>query len=45
MARKIPLKTCPLTGVVDENGKALRWYGAVFDIDDQKNAEEALRVS
>jgi PAS domain S-box-containing protein len=29
----------------DENGKIIRWYGALEDIDDYKKAEEALRRS
>ena len=28
----------------DERGKIVRWYGTVFDIDDRKRAEEALRT-
>jgi PAS domain-containing protein len=29
----------------DEKGKIIRWYGTLEDIDDHKNAEEALRRS
>ncbi len=29
----------------DENGKIIRWYGTLEDIDDHKKAEEALRRS
>jgi PAS domain S-box-containing protein len=29
----------------DETGKIVRWYGAQFDIEDLKQAEEALRAS
>ncbi len=30
---------------LDENGKVMRWYGSVEDIDDHKKALEALRAS
>ena len=29
----------------DEDGKIIRWYGTLEDIDDHKKAEEALRRS
>jgi PAS domain S-box-containing protein len=29
----------------NEEGKILRWYGLIIDVDDQKNAAEALRKS
>ena len=29
----------------DEQGNVVRWYGLLVDVDDQKNAEEALRMS
>ena len=31
--------------LVDEEGRILRWYGLLVDIDERKNAEEALRRS
>ena len=33
-------RTCPR---FDETGKLIKWYGAAFDIEDQKRAEEKLR--
>jgi PAS domain S-box-containing protein len=30
---------------IDEQGRVLRWYGLLTDIDDQRTAEEALRQS
>ena len=35
--RRVPLR--------DETGKAIKWYGVAFDIDDRKRAEDALRRS
>ncbi|MBA1138663.1 PAS domain-containing protein [Mesorhizobium neociceri] len=29
----------------DSDGRVLRWYGVLIDVDDQKNAEEAVRES
>jgi PAS domain S-box-containing protein len=33
------------TPLRDENGKVVKWYGVVTDIEDRKHAEEALRES
>src|SRR5215470_16387668 len=35
--RRVPLR--------DETGKVIRWYGASYDIEDQKRAEQALAAS
>jgi PAS domain-containing protein len=35
--RNVPLR--------DENGKLVRWYGTAIDIEDRKQAEQALRKS
>jgi PAS domain S-box-containing protein len=37
LGRNVPLR--------DEKGNIVKWYGTLFDIDDRKQAEEALRKS